>query len=66
LLSANVHAFYFDVSDETGERAVMGQGPGARISSHSGELVKIVTIDEFAHKHDLSVGFLKGEVEGQQ
>jgi hypothetical protein len=64
LLSTNVHAFQVGVSDHKGKSTVVGNGPGARMSSHSGELVKIVTIDGFVQKHNLSVGFLKGDVEG--
>jgi FkbM family methyltransferase len=63
-LSANIHAFHLDVNNQMGENFIMGKGAGARISGHSGELVKIVTIDEFVQKRKLRVGFLKGDVEG--
>jgi hypothetical protein len=57
-LSTNIDVFH-----QVRERSMMGKGVKTRISSHSGELIKIVTIDEFVQKHKLSVGFLKGDVE---
>jgi FkbM family methyltransferase len=64
LLSANVHAFHLGVSDQEGESSVIGYGAGAKISGQAGKLVKIVTIDNFVQKHNLSIGFMKGDVEG--
>jgi FkbM family methyltransferase len=63
-LSANVQAFHVGVSDQEGESSVTGYGAGARISGQVGELVKIVTIDKFVQMHNLSIGFLKADVEG--
>jgi FkbM family methyltransferase len=63
-LSGNVRAFHVGVSDQEGECSVTGSGPGARISGRSGELVTIVTIDRFVRRRNLTVGFLKGDVEG--
>jgi FkbM family methyltransferase len=64
LLSANVHAFHLGVSDQEGKSSVIGFGAGAKIASQAGELVKIVTIDKFVQRHNLSIGFMKGDVEG--
>jgi FkbM family methyltransferase len=64
LLSVNVHGFHVGVSDQEGESSVAGYGAGARIASTTGERVKIVTIDEFVHRHNLSIGFMKADVEG--
>jgi FkbM family methyltransferase len=64
ILSANVHAFHVGASDHDGESSVTGYGAGAKISGHIGQLVKIVTIDKFVQEHNLSVGFVKGDVEG--
>jgi FkbM family methyltransferase len=63
-ISANVYAFHLGVSDKEGECAVTGRGPGARISDQLGTLAKIMTIDGFVQKHNLTVGFLKADVEG--
>jgi FkbM family methyltransferase len=63
-LSFNVRAFHVGISDRDGESTVVGSGPGAKISHQIGKTVKIITIDKFVKRHNLTIGFLKGDVEG--
>jgi FkbM family methyltransferase len=63
-LSANVHAFHMGVSDKEGEGTFAGRGVGAMISDGPGARVEIITIDAFVQRYNLSVGFLKADVEG--
>jgi FkbM family methyltransferase len=63
-LSANVHAFHMGLSDKEGEATIVGRGVGARISTGRGERVRMITIDTFVKTYNLSVGFLKADVEG--
>jgi hypothetical protein len=52
------------VSDQEGKSSVSGYGAGAKISGQAGKFVRIVTIDKFVRRHNLSIGFMKGDVEG--
>jgi hypothetical protein len=52
------------MSDKEGVATFTGRRVGVQISNGPGELVLITTIDAFVQKHNLSVGFVKADVEG--
>jgi FkbM family methyltransferase len=63
-LSANVRTFHMGVSDKEGETTSTGSGGGAKISTGPGERIKMITIDAFVKMYNLSIGFIKADVEG--
>jgi FkbM family methyltransferase len=64
VLSANVQTFHMGVSDTEGEIALIGAGGGARISAGRSEQIKMITVDAFVKVYNLSIGFIKADVEG--
>jgi FkbM family methyltransferase len=63
-LSANVCTYHMAMSDSEGTIHFTGGGGGGMISSNSGEPVEMITIDGFVQRNNLSMGFLKADVEG--
>jgi hypothetical protein len=59
-----VRTFHLGVSDREGETGSTGSSGGARIGNGAGERIKMVTIDAFVRTHNLSVGFMKADTEG--
>jgi FkbM family methyltransferase len=62
--AANVHAFHLGMSDKsTDAGGVSGYGGGARIGD-GGQRVQLVTVDDFVEENNLTLGFMKADVEG--
>jgi FkbM family methyltransferase len=65
--SQNVHPVYAGVSDHSGEMQLGdsgGVGMNLGWKGQAGTVVPLVTIDEFTERNKLTIGFLKGDVEG--
>jgi FkbM family methyltransferase len=63
-LSSNVRTFHMAVSDADGQTNSTGSGGGARISNGPGEQITMISVDTFVDRYNLSVGFIKADVEG--
>jgi FkbM family methyltransferase len=63
-LSANVRTFHMGISDKESETSLIGYGEAAKISNGPGEHIKLITIDAFVTMYNLSIGFIKADVEG--
>jgi FkbM family methyltransferase len=62
--SWNVHLFPIGISDKSGTMACAGNGQGAHVTVSGKDLISMVSVDEFTAKHNLTVGFLKADLEG--
>jgi FkbM family methyltransferase len=62
--SRNVHLIPFGVSSKSGTVAVQGAGEGAFIAKNGKEQIAIVSVDDFSIMHNLTIGFMKADIEG--
>jgi FkbM family methyltransferase len=62
--SWNVNLIPFGVSSKSGTVAVDGFGEGAFVSQNGSEQIAMVSVDDFSAMLNLTVGFLKADIEG--
>jgi FkbM family methyltransferase len=60
--SANVHTYLMGIGEKAGFAGVSGGGEGAQM--REGNQIEILPVDDFVARHNLTVGFMKADIEG--
>jgi FkbM family methyltransferase len=61
-ISTNVQVYHMGIGDKPGHMGVRGSGNGASLGP--GQQVEVIPVDDFVQRYNLTVGFMKADVEG--